>query len=156
VRVFPNDFHKEVAEEQTLAQIARALNEVGRFASDYGQLIEVENHGTVGRLPTLRKILDQVEARNVRVKLNSDARDAADFPARFALVTDRLGITLHTHEMPDDKFPYQLQADLLIDSGWDGWWLLEATTKVPDRVQALIEQREKWEQLVSRSLSRPS
>ena len=154
VRVFPNDFHRDVPREQTIAQIARALTEVGKYASDYGQTIRLENHGSAGSLPTLREILDQVEPKNVRVKLNSDARDADGFAERFARVKDRLGDTLHAHVLPGDKFPYQLQTDLLIDAGWSGWWLLEAETKAPDRPAALIEQRRLWEQLVEKSLSR--
>ena len=154
VRVFPNDFHKDVPQEQTIAQIARALNEIGRYAADYGQMIRLENHGSAGTLPTLRKILDLVEAKNVRVKLNGEERDAAEFRERFAMVKDRLGDTLHAHVLPDERFPYQLQTDLLIDSGWNGWWLLEAETKVPDRPAALIEQQRLWAQLVKTSLGR--
>lgn len=153
VRVFPNDFHKEVSQEKTIAQIAQALNAVGGYAADYGQVIEVENHGTAGSLPTLRQILEQVAAKNVRVKLNGDARDGQDFAARFALVKDRLAPTLHMHGLPGDRFPYQLQASLLMDAGWDGWWLLEATAKVPDRAQALIEQQARWEQLIATAAS---
>jgi hypothetical protein len=154
VRVFPNDFHKDVPQEQTISQIARALNEVGRYAADHGQMIRLENHGSAGRLETLRKILDLVEAKSVRVKLNCDARDADGFSAKFALVKDRLADTLHMHELPDDRFPYQLQTDLLIDAGWNGWWLLEASGKVPDRPAALIEQSRLWSQLVEKSLKR--
>ena len=96
VRVFPNDFHKEVPEEQTIAQIAKALNAVGKFAADYGQMVRLENHGSAGRLTTLRKILDMIDQKNVRVKLNSDAKDAVgnSFAQNFALVKDRLGDTL--------------------------------------------------------------
>ena len=49
IRVFPNDFHKEVPEEQTLAQIAGALNELGKFAQDTA-VVRLENHGRAGRL----------------------------------------------------------------------------------------------------------
>jgi len=37
--------------------------------------------------------------------------------------------------------------------GWSGWQLLEVSDKVPDRVQALIEQRQIWDRLLSRSLN---
>lgn len=154
VRVFPNDFHKEVPREKTIAQISRALNELGRFAADYGQMIRLENHGTAGDLLTLRKIMDGVDQPNVRVKLNGYAGDAPDFARRFELIKPVLGDTLHMHELNRGEFPYQLQTDLLIDAGWEGWWLLEASTNPPDRVAALIEQRGLWEQLVAKSLSR--
>ena len=154
VRVFPNDFHKEVPQEKTIEQVSRALNIVGKYAADYGQMIRLENHGSAGSLPTLRKIMDGVDRPNVRIKLNGYAGDAADFAQRFQLVKHLLGDTLHFHELNRGGFPYQLQSDLLMDAGWEGWWLLETSSKVPDRFHALLEQRGMWEQIVKKSLSR--
>jgi sugar phosphate isomerase/epimerase len=156
VRVFVNDFHKEVPEEQTITQAARALNEVGKYAADYGQAVRLENHGGAGRLTTLHKLMQQVTQKNVRIKLNCDARDAegGQFEANFNLVKAYLDDTLHMHDLRDEKFPFQLQCDLLIDMGWSGWWLVEESSKVPDRVQALIDLRERWEALVAKSLAR--
>jgi hypothetical protein len=154
VRVFPNDFHKEVPQEKTIEQISRALNIVGKYAADYGQMIRLENHGSAGSLPTLKRILDGVEQPNVRIKLNGSGADSKDFANRFQLVKHLLGDTLHFHELNRGDFPYQLQSDLLIDAGWDGWWLLEASSKAPDRLQALIEQRTMWEQIVAKSVNR--
>ena len=73
---------------------------------------------------------------------------------RFAMVKPFLDDTLHFHELDRGDFPYQLQSDLLIDAGWDGWWLLEASSKPPDRVQAMIHQRGMWEAIVAKSLNR--
>ncbi|MBI4661902.1 MAG: TIM barrel protein [Verrucomicrobia bacterium] len=151
VRVFPNQFHANVPREETIEQIAKALDQVGAFAADYGQEIRLEAHGQAGDLPTIRAIMDRVTQRSVRVKLNSDARDAADFEQRFNLVKDFLGHTVHIHNLKDAKFPYQLQTDLLKKIGWDGWALLEVSDKVPDRVQGLIEQRKIWENMVANS-----
>lgn len=157
VRVFPNSFHPEIPQEQTLAQIAKSLNELGAFANDYGQKIRLEAHGSVGTLPNLRKIMDQVDEKSVVIKLNSDPRDdqGGKFAENFALVRDRLGDTLHFHMYSEgDKFPYQLQWDLLIDAGWDGWCMVEEAAKVPDIVQALIEVRETWEKMIAKSVAR--
>ena len=38
--------------------------------------------------------------------------------------------------------------------GWDGWWQLEASSQVQDRLQATIQQRELWDEMAARSLSR--
>jgi hypothetical protein len=154
VRVFPNDFHKQVPRERTIAQIAAAMNRVGAFAADYGQQVRLEGHGSAGDLPTLRAIMEQVTQPSVRLKLNSDKRDAAGkgFEANFNLVKKYLGSTLHAHDFRAVDFPNQLQIDLLVKMDWNGWILLEATMKVPDRVQALREQRELWEQMVARSI----
>ena len=156
IRVFPNDFHRDVPHEKTIEQIAKALNNVGKSAADFGQQVRLENHGSAGRLTTLAKIFEQVTEPNVRVKLNSEPRDAegGEFARNFALVKDRLGYDLHCHNLEDPSFPYQLQADLLIDIGWDGWWLVEQSEKVPDRVQALMELREQFDNLVTTSLKR--
>jgi sugar phosphate isomerase/epimerase len=156
VRVFPNDFHKEEAEEKTIERIAASLDELGKYAADFGQIIRLENHGTAGRLQTLRKVIDRVGAKNVCVMLNSDKRDTegGGFAASFNLVKHRLADVLHMHDLPAGDFPYQLQSDLLIDAGWDGWWLVEQSVQVPDRVQALAEMRTAWDAMVAKSLKR--
>ena len=154
IRVVPNDFHPDVPHEKTIEQIGRALNTLGKFATDYGQRIRLENHGTAGDLITLKKVMEGVDQRNVGIKLNSEPVDAAAFAQRFQGVKKYLDDTLHFHELGRGDFPFQLQCDLLIDAGWEGWWQLEASSKVPDRLQATIEQRELWEALVAKSLAR--
>ncbi len=154
VRVFPNSFHDGVPREKTIEQIGSALNIVGAFAADYGQQVRLEAHGNAGDLPTLRAIMDRVDQPSVRVKLNSDKRDTSGkgFEHNFNLVKGLLGDTLHLHNLKDTGFPYQLQMDLLVKMGWVGWQLLEVSDKVPDRVQALIEQRRIWAQMLANSM----
>jgi hypothetical protein len=36
--------------------------------------------------------------------------------------------------------------------GWTGWQLLEVSDKVPDRVAALIEQRQIWDRMLAKSM----
>ena len=155
VRVFPNSFHDGVPREKTIEQIGNSLNILGAFAADYGQQVRLEAHGNAGDLPTLRAIMDRVDQPSVRVKLNSDKRDTAGqgFEHNFNLVKDLLGDTLHLHNLKDTEFPYQLQMDLLVKMGWTGWQMLEVSHKVPDRVQALLEQRQIWDGLLANSLN---
>jgi hypothetical protein len=140
----------------TIAQVAKSLNEVAKAAAGYKQLVRLENHGSAGRLTTLKLIMDQVTEKNVVVKLNSDAKDAVDgaFEKNFNLVKGKLGDTLHFHDMKAAGFPYQQQCDLLIDAGWDGWWLPEMDGKVSDPMAGLAEQRAIWEKLIETSLQR--
>jgi hypothetical protein len=154
VRVFPNSFHDGVPREKTIEQIASALNVVGAFAAGYGQQIRLEAHGSAGELPTIKAIMDQVNQPSVRVKLNSDVRDTKDggFEYQFNLVKDFLGDTLHLHNLKDPEFPYQLQMNLLVKAGWIGWQLMEAENKVPDRLQALIEQHQIWDRMLAKAL----
>jgi hypothetical protein len=128
---------------------------VGAFAADYGQQVRLEAHGNAGELPALRAIMNRVDQTSVRVKLNSDKRDTGGqgFEHNFNLVKDLLGDTLHLHNLKDKGFPYQLQMDLLVKMGWTGWQLLEVSHKVPDRVLALIEQRQLWDGLLANSLN---
>jgi len=156
VRVFPNDYHKEEPRERTVERIADALNAVGAFAADYGQEVRLEAHGSAGDLESIAAIMGRVNQPSVRVKLNSSARDAQGegFAHNFRLVQPYVGHTVHLHDQKDPEFPYQLQLDLLAAMGWDGWMLLEASDKVEDRVAALIEQRELFEQMLARAMEK--
>jgi len=147
IRVFPNQFQKGVPEAVTLEQIARSINEVGKYAAGLGQMVRLENHGPVGTLVNLKTIMSMVDQKNVRIKLNGDVRDneGGKFAENFAGIKDKLGDTLHMRWYGGSDFPYQLQWDLLAKMDWDGWCFVEETAKVPDRVQALIELRQQWE-----------
>lgn len=41
--------------------------------------------------------------------------------------------------------------DRLVKMNWDGWALMENSEKVPDRVRAMIEQREIWQGMVEKA-----
>ena len=155
VRVFPNSFHDGIPREQTIAQIADSVNIVGAFAADCGQQVRLEAHGNAGELSTLRAIMDHVVQPSVRLKLNSSMKDTEGegFEHNFNLVKDLLGDTLHLHNLKNAEFPYQQQMDLLVKAGWTGWQLLEASGEVPDRLDALIEQRGIWDQMLANSLT---
>ena len=153
LRVFPNQFHRDVPREKTVEQIARALDELGAVAADLGQEVSLEAHGSAGELPTLRAVMDQVTQRSVRVRLNCDRRDARGqgFEANFNLVKDFLSRIIHLHDLNDPDYPYQLMVDLLVKANWAGWALAERGDPVPDRVLALTEQRRIWEAMVEKS-----
>lgn len=154
VRVFPNDFQKDVPREKTIEQIGKALNAVGAFAADYGQQVRLEAHGSAGELPSLKAIMDHVTEPSVRIKLNCDKRDVKGegFEHNFNLVKGLLGYTIHSHDYKNEGYPYQLMIDLLVKNKWSGWILVENSTKVPDRVAALIEQREIFDGMLAKSL----
>jgi hypothetical protein len=103
----------------------------------------------------MRTILERVDLKNVRLKLNSATRDCEGkgFEENFNLVKPYLGDTVHIHELDNPGFPYQLQMNLLVRMGWSGWQLLEATRKEPDRVQALAAQRALFDQMLAHAQS---
>jgi hypothetical protein len=155
LRIFPNTFHKKVPREKTIAQIARAADEVGAYAAKLGQLVDIEAHGPAGELPTMAAIMKLVKQPTVRVRLNSDSRDikGKGFDANFKMVKDHLAKTIHIHNLKSD-FPYHRQCELLVASGWEGWILMENSEKVPDRIEAMIEQRKIWEKLMARATTK--
>nr|CAX69039.1 Putative uncharacterized protein AP endonuclease family 2 [uncultured bacterium] len=153
LRVFPNQFHPNVAHEKTIEQIAKAVDELGAFAAGMGQRVDLESHGPAGELATMAAIMKLVTHPAVGVRLNCDARDTKGegLTANFNPVKDRLAKTVHLHNMKNATFPYQEQVNLLVKAGWDGWALMENSEKEPDRVKAIIEQREIWEGLVKKA-----
>ena len=152
LRIFPNTFHKNVPREKTIAQVARAADEVGAYAAGLGQQVDIEAHGPAGELPTMAAIMKLVKQPNVRVRLNSDSRDTKGkgFDANFKMVANRLAKTVHIHNLKS-KFPYQRQCELLVEAGWEGWILMENSEKVPDRIEAMIEQRQIWEKMMTKA-----
>ena len=56
VKVKPNDLPKDIPPEKTIEQIGKSLNELGRFAADYGQQIRLEVHGSCAPCQILSKL----------------------------------------------------------------------------------------------------
>ncbi|MHC4159815.1 MAG: DUF6807 family protein, partial [Planctomycetota bacterium] len=151
VKVKPNDLPKEAAREKTIEQIGRSLNELGAFGAEYGQEIRLEVHGQCAELPTIRAIMDVAEHPNVGVCWNCNPEDlrGEGLEYNFNLVKDRFGDTLHARELNIGPYPYQELMNLLVEMDYSGWFLLEARTEPEDRVKALIEQRQVWEQMAA-------
>lgn len=149
VKVKPNDFHENVPREKTIEQIGRALNTVGRFAANYNQQIRLEVHGSCCHLPTIRLIMDIAYHPNVTVCWNSNDQDlqGRGLEFNFNLVKDRFGDTAHVRELNIGTYPYQQLINLFVGIDYPGWILLEARTDPPDRVKALIQQRQVFEQM---------
>ena len=43
---------------------------MGKIAAEYGQTVRLENHGAAGDLVSIRKVMDGVTQKNVRIKVN--------------------------------------------------------------------------------------
>jgi len=142
VKVKPNDLPRGVPVARTVAQIARSLNDVGKFAADYNCEIRVEVHGKCQELPTMKAIFAGVTEANVGICWNSNPADlkGKGLEHNFDLVKDRFGATAHVRELDDPKYPYGRLMDLFRRAGWAGWMLLEARTKPKDRLAALKRQ----------------
>lgn len=157
VRVLPGSWLPNEPHEKSFDQMADTLNKMGAYAAEMGQEIALEAHGGIGELPYVRAIMDRVTQRSVRVRLNSELRNTkgeGGLEGQFGLIRNVLSPTMHVHTLKGSAYPYQQVIDWLVKIGWDGWAFLEVSEKVPDRVQALAEQREIWEKMVANSLAK--
>lgn len=153
IKVKPNNLPAEVPREQTIAQIANSLNEVGKFAADYGMLVRVEAHGPITQeLPNIKAIFDQVTDPNVKICWNSNIVDLnpPGLESNFNLVKQWIGDTVHVRELNHNDYPYQELFRLFAGIGYKGWILLEASSNPVDKIKAMKEQLAVFKTLVAK------
>jgi sugar phosphate isomerase/epimerase len=153
IKVKPNDLPPDIPPEKTIAQIAASLNEVGRFAKDYGQLVRVEVHGQkTQEIPVMKAIFDQVTEPLVKMCWNCNDQDLMPpgLVANFNSVKKWFGDTVHVRELNDGSYPYQQLFDLFKGIGYEGWILLEARTEPSDTVAAMKEQLRIFNEMISK------
>jgi len=143
IKVKPNDLPDGVPVEKTIAQIATSLNEVGKFAADYEQIIRVEVHGNrTQELPNMKAIFDRVTEKNVKICWNCNDQDLLPpgLEDNFNSVKKWFGDTVHIRELNEGSYPYQQLFDLFSGIKYKGWILLEARTEPSDRIAAMKQQ----------------
>ena len=151
IKVKPNNLPDEILQEKTIAQIAASLDEVGKYAQDFGQLVRVEVHGNLTQeLPNMRAIFEHVTEPNVKICWNSNDTDLLPpgLDGNFNMVKNWFGDTVHIRELNVGDYPYQQLFNLLTDMQYNGWILLEARTEPEDRVAAMKEQLILFNQLI--------
>ncbi|MCE9527317.1 MAG: sugar phosphate isomerase/epimerase [Planctomycetales bacterium] len=153
VKVKPDKFYDNVPHEKTIEQIGKALNELGEYATGFGQQIRLEVHGQCAELPTIKAIMDVAKDENVAVCWNSNPTDLKGdgLEKNFALVRKRFGQTVHVRELDTPDYPFQELMDLLVKTKYEGWMLLEASSKPEDRVAALAAQKKLFDQMLKKA-----
>jgi sugar phosphate isomerase/epimerase len=153
VKVKPDSFHKDVPRERTIEQIGRALNEVGEYGAGFGQQVRLEVHGQCAELPTIKAILDVADHSNVAICWNSNADDlkGEGLEHNFRLVRDRFGATLHVRQWQAAGYPWQELINLLVQTDYDGWVMLEDSQLPVDPVAGLAQQREQFQTMVEKA-----
>jgi sugar phosphate isomerase/epimerase len=139
VKVRPNALPASVPKEKTLEQIGTALNELGRFAADHGQVLRLEVHGTeTSLLPNIRKIIDVADHPNVGVCWNSNDSDlaGAGFDANFDLVQHKIN-AVHMRDLFLDNYPFRQLLRRLNAMAYRGFCLAE----IPDSTDPLRVMR---------------
>ena len=143
IKVKPNTFPVEVEREKTIEQIAASLNEVGKFAKNYDQLIRVEVHGPItSKIPNMKAIFDYVTEDNVKMCWNSVPSDIQPpgLEANFSSVKQWIGDTVHVHSLNKEAYPYQELFKLLKEINFNGWILLEEGAVPDDIIGSMQEQ----------------
>ena len=152
IKVKPNDIPPSVPKEKTIAQIAASLNEVGKFAKDYGQLVRVEVHGNRSQeIPNMKAIFEQVTEKNVKMCWNCNDQDLLPpgLVPNFNSVKKWFGDTVHVREFNVGEYPYQQLMSLFTGIKYDGWILLEARTNPTDTIAAMNEQMKLFNDLLA-------
>jgi len=143
IKVKPNNLPEGISKEKTIAQIAESFNEIGKFASDFGQTIRVEVHGRLtSELPNMRDIFEQVRESNVKICWNCNNTDLIPpgLEQNFNMVKKWFGDTVHVRELNIGDYPYQELFNMFTEINYDGWILLEARTEPENRILAMKEQ----------------
>lgn len=152
VKVKPNGFSKTLSREKTIEQIGKSLNEVAEFGQKYGQKIRVEVHGKgTAELPVMRDIFQIADHTNVFVCWNSNPDDLIGdgLEANFRMVQQRMGDTVHIHELDNGAYPYPQLMKLFQQANYTGWILLECSTEQVDKVKAMLTQRELFDKMLT-------
>jgi sugar phosphate isomerase/epimerase len=154
IKVKPNGLPSEVSKEKTIAQIATSFNEVGKYASDLGQVIRVEVHGKATQeIPNMKAIFEQVTEKSVKMCWNCNSQDllAPGLEPNFNSVKKWFGDTVHIRELNVGDYPYQQLMDLFNGMNYKGWILLEARTTPTDRIAAMNEQLEVFNKMIGKA-----
>ena len=154
IKVKPNDLPAGVPKEKTIAQIAASLNEVGKFATDLGQLVRVEVHGNLTQeIPNMRAIFEQVTEKSVKMCWNCNDQDLLPpgLEANFNSVKKWFGDTVHVRELNVGEYPYQQLMNLFAGIKYDGWILLEARTEPADKIAAMKEQMIQFTDMINKA-----
>lgn len=152
IKVKPNGLLPGVPKEKTIAQIAASLNEVGKFAQDYGQKVRVEVHGReTSKIVNMKSIFEQVTEPNVKICWNSEPADIdpPGLDANFNSVKKWIGDTAHLRPLNAGDYPYQQLFNLFAGINFNGWLLLEASSTPADKAAAMKEQVATYNQLMA-------
>lgn len=146
IKVRPNGLPAGVPVERTLVQIGESLQTVAQFGEGYGVEIRLEVHGRgTSELPRIRRIMDVATHPGVGVCWNCNETDLAGdgLEANFELVKNRLGRTVHIHDLVG-KYPWEDFFALLKTAQYEGWTLLEEGNPTADPIRVMKYYRMVW------------
>ena len=147
VKVRPNKLPPGVPVEKTLEQIGRALDQVASYGEGYGIQIRLEIHGPgTSEIPNVKKIMDAAPSSNARLCWNCNPEDlqGRGLTANFNLLKNRLGDTVHVHDLIS-SYPWRDFFALLRKENYQGWTLLEENSPTADPLRVMKYYRLLWQ-----------
>jgi len=145
IKVRPNGLPKEVPVPETLAQIGRALSELGNVARDHGQVIRLEVHGSGTAFPPhIKTILDTAAHPNVGACWNCNASDldGEGWDHNFDLLKDKI-FSVHMTDLFLEDYPYRKLLTRLNEIAFSGFCLAEIPSSA-DPVRVMRYYRALW------------
>jgi sugar phosphate isomerase/epimerase len=145
IKVRPNALPEEVPPEKTLAQIGRALRELGNFARDHGQVIRLEVHGSGTAFPPrIKTILDTANHPNVGACWNSNPSDldGEGWDYNFDLLKDKI-FSVHMRDLFLEDYPFRRLLTRLNEIKFTGYCLAEIPPSA-DPVRVMKYFRALW------------
>jgi sugar phosphate isomerase/epimerase len=127
VKVRPNGIPASVPEEQTLAQIGKALRECGETAQALGVEVWVEVHGKDSSHPRrMRRMMEEANHPHVGICWNSNPEDLIDGKVRpgFELLQPWLR-NVHINELWKPEYPWREVFGLMKAAGYNRYMLAE-------------------------------
>lgn len=148
VKVRPNGFAKGEDRNKTIERIGLALRECAKFAEGYKQEIRVEVHGSGTQDPAVMKQIFEVADHPLVVACwNSNPGETVNgsIAHNFNLLKNKLGSTVHIHDLYDTAYPYRELFALLHAQGYKGYCLSESpattdTVRVMRYYKALYQE----------------
>lgn len=128
IKVRPNKIYDDVPVEKTVAQIGKALHEVGTYGEGLGVEIRVECHGSGTSDPKImRQIFDAADHKNVYANWNSNAIDMDENKSidwSFNLLKDKIRYC-HITDIGVYQYPWQDLFNKLKGINFEGWCMAE-------------------------------
>jgi sugar phosphate isomerase/epimerase len=121
LRVFGNNFPKDVPRERTIRQVAEALQELCDHAAPKNVAVCLELHGEF-TWQDGAQVAEQVRASNFGLIWNSVSEDVVDGSLERSLATVRPWLRhVHMHDIAGGSYPYRELFRRLIQSGYEGF-----------------------------------
>jgi sugar phosphate isomerase/epimerase len=157
VKVRPNALPKQVAVEQTLDQIGRALADCGKAAADAGVEIWLEVHGSgTAHPPYIKRIMEACGHPSVGLTWNSNSTDLKNGSvSEYFQLLQRWVRSCHINELYKDArgiYPYRELFRLFRETGYDRVTLVEVGRGMPDAAsgeELLRYYKALWKELAS-------